>query len=117
MSPVCVRLSPSVSALASQKSVTQTLPVSSRSRLDGLMSRCSTPWLAAWVRASATCTPTRATLCQYWLPDSLSVDPPLGPGKWMVADEERDERGGRTDVSETDCRLPSSLSFAAVAGW
>src|SRR6516164_5136459 len=115
MSPVCVRSSLSLWALARPKSVTQTLPVSSSSRLDGLMSRCSTPWLAAWARASATCTPTRATLGQYWLPDSLSVDPPLGPGKWMVADEERDERGEMTGVSEADCCLPSSLSFAAAA--
>src|SRR5262245_41032992 len=86
MSPVCVRLSLSLAALARPKSVTQTLPVSSSSRFDGLMSRCRTPWLAAWARASATCMPTRATLCQYWLPDSLSVDASLWPGKRMVAD-------------------------------
>src|SRR5438445_12905664 len=86
MSPVWVRLSPSVSALARPKSVTQTLPVSSSSRLDGLMSRWRMPWLAAWARASATCTPTRATLCQYCWPDSLSVDPPDCPGRRMVAD-------------------------------
>src|SRR5262245_49892144 len=86
MSPVCVRLSLSLWALARPKSVTQTLPVSSRSRLDGLMSRCSTPWLAAWDRASATCRPTRPTLCQYWLPESLGVDASLCPGKRKLAD-------------------------------
>ncbi len=83
-SPVCVRSSLSLAALASPKSVTQTWPVSSSKRFDGLMSRCRTPWLAAWASASATCMPTRATLCQYCPPDSLSADPPDCPGRWMA---------------------------------
>src|SRR5262249_24907576 len=64
MSPVCVRFGSS-SALASPKSVTHTVPHVSSSRLEGLMSRCRMPCLWAYSSAPATCTPTRATLCQY----------------------------------------------------
>src|SRR5215467_2131095 len=64
MSPVWVRLGWS-SALASPKSVTQTVPCLSRSKFDGLMSRCCTPCLWAYSRASATWMPMLATLCQY----------------------------------------------------
>ena len=56
----CDRSSPS-SNFARPKSVTQTLPTASRSRFDGLMSRCSTPRLWAYARASATWAPRRAT--------------------------------------------------------
>ena len=48
------------SSLASPKSVIQTVPCVSSSRLDGLMSRCSTPCWWAWASASATCRATRA---------------------------------------------------------
>src|SRR6516165_3001929 len=64
MSPVCVRWS-SLSARARPKSVTQTVPEVSNSKLDGLISRCWMPCLYAYSRASATCTPIWATLCQY----------------------------------------------------
>ncbi len=42
------------SNFARPKSVTQILPTASSSRFDGLMSRCSTPRLCAYARASAT---------------------------------------------------------------
>src|SRR5215470_7764072 len=118
MSPVCVRLSPSLAALARPKSVTQTLPVSSSSRFDGLMSRCSTPWLAAWAKASATCTPTRATLCQYWLPDPLNVDVSLCPGKWTVADVSaaRTDEDGATSAPLTPPSPPSDGGEGGVRG-
>src|SRR2546427_7546439 len=64
MSPVWVRFCWSA-ALPRPKSVTQTVLRRSRSRLDGLMSRCSTPCWWAYSRAPATCTPIWATLCQY----------------------------------------------------
>src|SRR6516165_921588 len=64
MSPVCVRFCWS-SALASPKSVTHTVPRVSSSKFDGLMSRCLMPCLWAYFRASATCAPRLATLCQY----------------------------------------------------
>jgi hypothetical protein len=48
--------------LARPKSVTQTLPVVSRIRLPGLMSRWMIPRLWAYDRADAVCTPIWATL-------------------------------------------------------
>src|ERR1051325_5229920 len=70
MSPVFVRLCWS-SVLARPKSVIQTMPCRSRSRLDGLTSRWKMPCLWAYSRAPATWTPIWATLCQYVPPLDL----------------------------------------------
>ena len=51
----------SSAALARPKSVTQTVPWASSSRFDGLMSRWRRPGRGRSRRASATCTPIRAT--------------------------------------------------------
>ena len=61
MSPEWVRSSASA-ALASPKSATQTLPLGSSRRFDGLTSRWRTPWRLAYSSASATWRPIRATL-------------------------------------------------------
>src|SRR5689334_10948478 len=75
MSPVWVRPSPSP-AVARPKSATQTVPWVSSSKLDGLMSRCSTPGPAAYSSARATWMPIRATLHQYDRPVPVRLDPP-----------------------------------------
>src|SRR5438309_2006545 len=61
MSPVCVRPPSSCRTCASPKSVIQTWPLLSSSRLAGLTSLCTTPIWWAWSSASAACTPSCAT--------------------------------------------------------
>src|ERR671935_192532 len=78
MSPVCVRLSGSVAALARPKSVTQTVPRVSRSRLEGLMSRCSTPRRGAQGTAPAPPTPPPAQPRQQAVLPQLLRQPAVG---------------------------------------
>src|SRR5262249_2114800 len=89
MSPVCVRLSPPGPAtFAKPKSVTHTVPRRSRSKFEGLMSRCRMPCLCAYTRTSATCRPMLATLCQYVCPlPLLEPAPALLPGRMIDEDE------------------------------
>src|SRR5690242_7407423 len=89
MSPVRVSSSAS-SALANPKSVTQTVPCQSKSKLEGLMSRCKMPCLWAYASASATWSPRRATLRQYSASDSVPDNPPLdgGAGSGTEGDDE-----------------------------
>src|SRR5262245_3034853 len=107
MSPVWVRLSPAGPAtFARPKSVTQTVPRRSRSKFDGLTSRCRMPCLCAYSRASATCRPILATLCQYdcFLPAFFWAALPL-LGRTIDEDE---------TVNESDC--PDVLDDAARPG-
>src|SRR5262245_33221418 len=84
-SPVLVIASAS-SALASPKSVTQVVPRVSSSRFDGLMSRCRIPCAWAYARASATCTPIRATLLKYRDELELRRVDSFWPGNVTAAD-------------------------------
>src|SRR5262249_22073968 len=116
MSPVCVRLGWS-SALARPKSVTHTVPCVSSSRFDGLMSRCWTPCLWAYSKASATCTPILATLCQYVGFPCLDLLPSrLRPGSTTEEDEgvnESDNAGERQ--ASAPCSSLGAASSGAVA--
>ena len=106
MSPEWVMSSASA-ALANPKSATQTLPLGSSSRLDGLTSRWSTPWRLAYSSASATCNPMRATLRKKVrsgsdrasesaeAPGRLITEEPAGPGDESGGPGERGRRGGR----------------------
>src|SRR5262245_7413808 len=98
MSPVCVRFGWSLD-LARPKSVTQTVPRVSRSRFEGLMSRCRTPCLWAYARASATCTPMRATDCQYvggFTRDPRRSGPSLPPTREIDEEDTDGALPGRT---------------------
>src|SRR5262249_23489989 len=67
----------------------------SRSRLLGLTSRCTTPRRCAYSSASATCAPTRATLCQYV---SLRCLPP-GVVSCPGSDTDEPDRSGEVPDS------------------